>query len=269
MREDKRGNILVNVEEKDAACLGASLLETPVSSPNPKKVCADIQDGDVSNSDILKAIQDLASRFTSLERNINQNTADIKVIQENMEGLDFMTKTTSDKVQGINLRLSEQDKKIEEAERYSRRWNLRLRNLPEKANETIEDLRSKVYELLGEMAPEDKDRLDLLIDTLHRVGEQRRNSAPRPVLIQFSLRTFRQKIWRAALKARVLKEKDLRITEDLTYWERQCRNKLWPLVAKAKENGKKTSWRGPDAIIEGKRITAAAGVNVEMLEQAK
>lgn len=245
-------------EEEQTLC--SPLLETPVSSPNPKKMCANVSaengNDEVSNSDILHAIHELANRFSCLEKKITKNSADIKDIKEHIEGLDFQTKTTEDKVKTVDIRLSEQRTKIEEAERYSRRWNLRLLNLVEKSNETTEDLRQQVYHLFSSLIPADETKMEFLVDTIHRVGIQRKDGSPRPVLIQFGLRTYRQKIWKASLKAKVLIDKGLRVTEDLTFWERQCRNKLWPLVDRARKEGKKTSWRGPDVIIEGKKITA-------------
>lgn len=232
--------------------------QAPWSSPNPKKMCASADNGkdEVSNSDILHAINELASRFSSLEKKITKNSADIKNIKEHVEGLDFQTKSTDDKVQAMDLRLSTQRTKIEDTERYSRRWNLRLLNLVEKSNETTEDLRQQVCDLFTKLIPSDETKMEFLVDTVHRVGTQRKDGSPRPVLIQFALRTYRQKIWKASMKARVLMDKGLRVAEDLTFWERQCRNKLWPLVDKARKEGKKTTWRGPDVIIEGKKITA-------------
>lgn len=68
--------------------------------------------------------------------------------------------------------------------------------------------------------------------------------------------TFTQKFWKASATAAVLKERKIRLLEDLTYRERQRRNKLWPLDDKPRKEGKKTTWRGHDAIIDGKKITA-------------
>lgn len=67
---------------------------------------------EVSNSDILHAINELANRFSSLEKKITKKLADIKVIKEHVEGLEFQTKTTDDKVQAMDLQLSEQRTKI-------------------------------------------------------------------------------------------------------------------------------------------------------------
>ena len=53
-----------------------------------------------------------------------------------------------------------------------------------------------------------------------------------------------------------MKEKNLQMAEDLTYQEKQSRNKLWPLIKQACTGGKKTKWQGPAAIIDGVRFTA-------------
>ena len=70
----------------------------------------------MSNADILNAIKDLFSRFSSLKGNIKKNSEDIK---ENLEGMDHLMKSTVDKEQAENRQISEQEMKIEEAERYS------------------------------------------------------------------------------------------------------------------------------------------------------
>jgi len=77
-----------------------------------------------------------------------------------------------------------------------------------------------------------KNKLGFLVDTIHRVGRPRDDGSPRPVISQFTMRTFRQKIWKTSMTAAVKREKKLRLAEDLTYGERQCRKKLWPLVEK-------------------------------------
>lgn len=165
-------------------------------------------------------------------------------------------KAMDGKMHAADRRLLERETKIEETQRYSRRWNSKLVNLPEATNETTEDTRKQVFNILGHIAPDDGNRMGFLIDTVHRIGRPREGKSARPVIIQFTMRTFRQKIWKESLSVQVMKERKLRFAEDLTYREKQCRKKLWPLVEKARKEGKKTSWRGPDVIIDGRRMTA-------------
>lgn len=253
--KERKGNILMEWSDDPPLSLCSSLPETPVSSPNSKKACARDND-EVSNADILNAIHHLTSRFISLEQKISQNTEEIVAIKENIEGIEHMAKTNNDKMHVMSRRLSEQDEKIKEAERYGRRWNLKLFNLTESTNESAEDRRKQIFQIFGQIAPDERNKLDFLVDTIHRIGRPRDDRSPRPVIIQFTMRTFRQKIWKTSMTAAVMREKKLRLAEDLTYGERQCRKKLWPLVEKAHKDGKKTAWRGPDVIIKGKRITA-------------
>ena len=238
--------------EDDTLPLCSPLSGTPASSPNPKKICPSSKEMTVSNADILKAIQELTSRFTSLEQKLNENSTDIVEV----EWINFQIKTTNEKVNAMNRRISEQEMKIEERERYTRRWNLKLLNLPESDNETAEVARKQVFEIFGKIVPDEKNKCGFLIDTVHQIGRPREDRSARPVIIQFTMRTFKQKIWKASMNATVMKEKKLRLAEDLTYWERQSRKKLWPHVDKARKEGKKTRWRGPDVIIDGRRVTA-------------
>lgn len=67
------------------------------------------------------------------------------------------------------------------------------------------------------------------VDTIHRIYNH-----PRPVIIQFVLRTYREKVWKAARDHPSLKERDVRLEEDLTFAEKQQRKMLWPRVTAAK-----------------------------------
>lgn len=95
-----------------------------------------------------------------------------------------------------------------------------------------------------------------MIDTVHRVGRTRDENHSHPIIIQFTVRTFWHKVSRASLNSKVMNKKNLRLAEDLTYMEKQCRNKLWPIVKQARDKGKKTKWIGPLAITDGVRHIA-------------
>lgn len=235
------------------AGLCVPLPASPLQSPNPKKHCSNKEEEPVSNSDLLKAINSLNDRFSNFEKMVLKNTAEIETVKENMKGLEMQSKETGDSVLSLKNQLATMQEKQDEAERYSRRWNLRLLNLPEKPNE---DVRKEVLEIINLIVPEERSKLGFMVDTVHRVGRPRDNQSMRPIIIQFTMRTFRFKVWRASLTADVMKEKKLRMAEDLTFQEKQSRNKLWPLVKQARTEGKKTKWQGPVAIIDGVRFTA-------------
>ncbi|KAM4563417.1 uncharacterized protein PAE49_011494 isoform 1-T1 [Odontesthes bonariensis] len=254
-KEVTKGNLVMDMEPEESFYgLCSPLPETPSKSPNPKKLCGENKEKDtVSNSDILQAIRELKRGFSVFEQQMKQNTADIKEAKEVMKGLNFQAKETEDKVITLDKRVDELKEKTEEGERYSRRWNLRLINLPEKENE---DVRHEVLKILSQIAPDEKSKMGFLVDTVHRVGRPRDDNKPRPVIIQFNMRTFRIKIWRESRNADILKKMNLRMAEDLTRFEKDCRNKLWPLVEQARKDGKKTRWQGPIVFIDGVKFTA-------------
>ncbi|XP_054881407.1 uncharacterized protein si:ch211-196c10.15 [Poeciliopsis prolifica] len=68
---------------------------------------------------------------------------------------------------------------------------------------------------------------------------------PREVMIQFSMRHYRDTVWKAAKQSPFLKSSNLRFKEDLSPEDRQGRNMLWPLVKKACEEGKTAFYIGP------------------------
>lgn len=88
-----------------------------------------------------------------------------------MKGLVFQVKETEDKVKSMDTRMEEQKRKTKESERYSRRWNLRLINLPEKENVR------EVLTIMSQIAPDDKSKVRSVVDTVHRVGRPRDNKS--------------------------------------------------------------------------------------------
>lgn len=201
-------------------------------------------------------IHELNQRFSAFETQINKNTADINEVKEEVNEIGFQMEENEKKVEKLEETLKQKETelrgKIEEGERYNRRWNLRLVNLPERE---YEDVREEVMKILAQIAPNEKSKLGFLVDTVHRVGRPREDKSSRPVIIQFNMRTFREKIWKDSRNADVMKKMKLRITEDLTRFERDCRNKLWPMVEQARKDDKKTRWQGLFVFIGGVKFS--------------
>lgn len=114
---------------------------------------------------------------------------------------------------------------------------------------------AEVLKILSQIALDDKSNLGFLVGTVHGVGCPSDGNKPRPVIIQFNMRTFRFKIWKESQNADIMKKMNLRIAKDLNRSERECRNKLWPLVKQARKEGKKTRWQGPVVFIDGVKFT--------------
>ena len=69
------------------------------------------------------------------------------------------------------------------------------------------------------------------------------------------MRHYRDIIWKMAKGNKFLDEKKLCIKEALIPQDQAAREKLWPLIQKARQEGKKAGFKGPYAFIEGRMIT--------------
>lgn len=101
--------------------------------------------------------------------------------------------------------------------------------------------------------PSAKDKLSDVIDVVHRLGkiQQEGTKRPRVTIMQFSIRSYRDAVWKAAKNSSYLKENGLRFMEDFSAGDRERRRKLWPEVQKAHAEGKTAFFVGGRAFIQG------------------
>ena len=103
--------------------------------------------------------------------------------------------------------------------------------------------------ILGKVAPGLHEYLQEGVDIAHRLGPKRKDGFHRSLIILFALRRIRDAVWKSGKGC-----KFLRTTAASHRVDRVAREKPWPLVEKASKEGKKASFLGPCALIEGKKI---------------
>lgn len=144
--------------------------------------------------------------------------------------------------------------RVEELERYSRKWCLKLLGVKEREGENV---RTITINHLARVVPRIKDKLEEAVDVVHRVGKQRPDGSPRHIIIRFAIRRYRDIIWMEAKNSIYLRENvSSYVKESLSKADIESRNKLWPLVLAARKEGKKAGFSGPFAVINNKRIDA-------------
>ncbi|MEQ2205171.1 hypothetical protein XENOCAPTIV_027483 [Xenoophorus captivus] len=117
------------------------------------------------------------------------------------------------------------------------------------------DVRARVSEICQDLLPEHKTKFAETIDTVHRLGRKRPpDSKPRGIIIQFSTGLCRDAIWKEVKVAHTLRVNGLKFAEDLSKEDRECRNRLWPLVEKARRECKAVHFVGGRAFINGSEI---------------
>ena len=107
----------------------------------------------------------------------------------------------------------------------------------------------RVINILGKVARGLHEYLQEGVNTVHRLGPKRKNGSHWCLIILFTLRHIPDAVWRSAKGCKFLWDNKLRITETLSPEDRVAREKLWPLVEKARKDGKKASFLGTYALI--------------------
>ncbi|KAA0703718.1 hypothetical protein E1301_Tti000635 [Triplophysa tibetana] len=237
--------------------LGEILLSTPLpESPGKPPSKKGKAEDDVVVSTLSQLIN---SRSDALEKMVGDNALKIEGLKKTVDFVCAELNDIKGKVGHIEDRLNTEEKKMElcemriaDMERYSRRWNLRLHGVPEKENENA---RTESIRICTAVFPEESESLPDKIDSVHRIGKRLLNtSRPRAIIIQFSSRVMRDGVWRAAKSSEFLQANGLRFTEDLTAFDRERRQLLWPVVEKARKEGKRAHFVGHRAFIEGSEI---------------
>jgi len=228
------------------------LPETPVKPPSKKGR------GESADDIISKLSELINTRSDKLESMVAVNTSQIADLKEKINSVCDDVNEVKTKVSQVESSLLKEsnrigalESRITELERYSRRWNLKLHGLSENVDE--KNVRREVVCICQKLLPDQADRLADVIDTVHRVGVKRVNSA-RGVIIQFSSRIHRAAVWAAAKSSVYLRENGLRFREDLCKADRDSRMKLWPLVNEARKAGKIAYFVAGRAFVEKKEI---------------
>ncbi len=122
-----------------------------------------------------------------------------------------------------------------ELDEYKRRWNLRVAGVPESNNENVKNV---ILEIFGNVSPESAAALANSVDIVHRLGPKSAKDRSRRIIVQFTSRSVRDKIWKDAKSSDYLRRNNYRVLEDLSLNMKEECNKLWPLVKQARDEGK-------------------------------
>ncbi|KAK2868521.1 hypothetical protein Q7C36_000392 [Tachysurus vachellii] len=255
-------NININLETEIGA--NEEVLARPICSTPSKNLVSSKGMNEVSLSTLLDAIQKLTAKVDETHNKVISIDKTVAVSCGKLDKLTEKVSHMSEEVKMHAVKIVQLEKEIkelrvenvslkesfDEMQRYSRRWNLKLQVVPERDGE---DARGVTLDVLKKMVPSIQNKLDDVVDVVHRLGLRRSDGAPRNIT-RFTMRTYRDMVWRTAKDSRYLKENKLRIKEALIKQDVEARAKLWPLVKKAREQGKKVLWKGPHAFVAGKKL---------------
>ncbi|CAL8255385.1 unnamed protein product [Boreogadus saida] len=169
----KKGAMIPGIRESpDAMPLPDSDPNTPVK-PKGKKHRAEMSLHELQKHIVGIISAKINERADNLESMINHNTVSIDALKNS---IDFafakfdslktdmkVVKTTTEKNE---QKLSELELKLNDAERYQRRWNLRLHGILE---EKQEDIKAKVINICCSMVPNAHAKIREDIDIVHQL----------------------------------------------------------------------------------------------------
>lgn len=195
---------LLSVVDPEFPPLPITPSSTPSKPPAPKKMKANRSlDKEMDEGSLVQQISTvLNTRLDSLEKNmeklISENTLKIEGLKQTIDFICADIREVKEKVTKVDAQACETEKKmcavdqrVAELENYSRRWNLRLYGVPENKEQ---DVRTQVMKICQAILPEYKTKLPDAIDTVHRLGQPKKDvSKPRGIIMQFTGRFYRDK----------------------------------------------------------------------------
>ncbi len=154
---------------------------TPTKTNTLKKIRPHTEE--ITNATLRQAITSLTARFDSqdekLEEMVNQMRRNSIMVAEISKAVKFNAAEikeckekcleTSKSLLGLTTSHKDLASRTFEHERYKQRWNLRLNCMKEKPEE---DSRREVICLFAEIAPHLVQKLDDIVDTVHRIGKK-------------------------------------------------------------------------------------------------
>lgn len=254
------------------------ILSSPAKTNQPQKKIktndddpAETSSDSASITDVLKAIQCQSGEIHALHAlvidiksdiqqntiaiaNINKclefNSAEIQDCKEKNKELQQEINLLKEKNDQLEKKVTEMGKKVSDAASYKKRWNLRLKGLKEDKQENTREL---VANLILKLIPQWKDKMGFILDTVHRLG-QPTATHPRQIIMQFTMRIYKEEIWKVTKDHKICKELGIRFAQDFTKEELDARAAVWPKVDAARKQGLKAVYRGSHAYINGQRV---------------
>jgi DNA repair ATPase RecN len=156
---------------------------------------------EMQNNIVMLLTAKIDERANGLEDMVRENTMKIEAMKKSVDFIFGELRTFKSDMKKVVLvcqenekKVAELEQKVNEAERYQRRWNLRLHGIPEQADE---DIKCRVVDICGAVIPESKATLQENVDIVHRLGRLKdQDKRLRTTIIRFTKRSTRDLLWR-------------------------------------------------------------------------
>ncbi|KAK3525014.1 hypothetical protein QTP86_012910 [Hemibagrus guttatus] len=193
---------------------------------------------------------------------VKENSASINLLKEVLEVVQsevFDIRKENEDLKNKNgeivKQVSEMKDRLNDQDRYCRRWNLRLERLTERTEDNVKPWVIEICRVV--VVEEERNFVVNNVDIANQVGRHSEDSGkgkkPRPAIIRFASRTARDLTWKGA-KGNDFLKKNKCFKEDLTIKHRATRSLLWAAIEKGHKEGKRAFYVGVKAIVNAKEI---------------
>eukprot|EP00063_Salmo_salar_P038380 XP_014013215.1 PREDICTED: uncharacterized protein LOC106578668 [Salmo salar] len=171
---------------------------------------------EMQNNIVMLLTAKIDERANGLEVTVRENTMKTEAIKKSVDFIFGEVKNFKMFIKKVEVicqenekKLAELEQKVNEAERYQRRWNLRLHVIPEQAGENV---KCRVVDICGAVIPESKAKLQGNVDIVHRLGRLKdQDKRPRTTIIRFTNRSTRDLLWRRAKNCEFLHQAKIEV----------------------------------------------------------
>lgn len=212
---------------------------TEIESVDACSTTSNLDIESMSDRDMLKLI---ISDIRDIKSSLKFQDNEICELKEKVCVLEQKTMSQEHDIGVMKSKINELEKKQIEAECYTKRMNLIMRNVPYADNENVESKVRAIFTNTLEI-----DSKDIVFDTIHRL--KRDNNA---VIMRFVRFDDRQRIWRARSK---LRDTSFKLHEHFPREIEMNRRSIIPVFVRAKQQHKDTSLFRDEITCKGKRYT--------------
>ena len=193
-------------------------------------------------------IDNLNVKAKELDEEFHRMKDSLTSTNTSVEELDAEMVDLRNRLQNSNIDLRN---RMENLERYSRDFNIRVIGVIE---EEGEDCMAIVLNILTLLGFEDASGE---IENAHRTGKKG-DDKPRHIIVNLYSRPFKRSLLRVAKKKKKQKKKDtlsgIRLVEDFIPGDFELRKKALPLMKKFFEEGKRVRFTKGKLLVDGKEI---------------
>ena len=197
---------------------------------------------------VRKRVDQLEETNKKLEEAANSTNVEIL----NLKSTTVYSSITVDKVTKEFSSLEEEVLKLKrrniKLEAYTRRENLKLFNIEEKENESVDTEEIVRKTLVEKMSIPEEDVKRIRFERVHRMRTKKVSSRPRPVIAKFSFYQDKEYIWSFV---RNLKGSGIGISNDFPKEIDEIHEKLYPILKKAKQERQSAYFKVDKLIING------------------